>query len=82
MKSDSVSARQFEQSHIKDTKRTLLSISATQCQKITKNKTSRKFFELPQVVQTVQKQTSNGRKLKFKQQTDFVFQAESVLFLF
>ena len=38
--------------------------------------------ELPQVVQTVQKQTSNGRKLKFKQQTDFVFQAESVLFLF
>ena len=39
-------------------------------------------IELPQVVQTVQKQTSNGRKLKFKQQTDFVFQAESVLFLF
>jgi hypothetical protein len=46
MKSDSVSARQFEQSHIKDTKRTLLSISATQCQKITKNKTSRKFLRL------------------------------------
>ena len=40
------------------------------------------ILELPQVVQTVQKQTSNGRKLKFKQQTDFVFQAESVLFLF
>ena len=38
--------------------------------------------ELPQVEQTVQKQTTNGRKLKFKQQTDFVFQAESVLFLF
>ena len=38
--------------------------------------------ELPQVVQTVQKQTTNGRKLDFKQQTDFVFQAESVLFLF
>lgn len=46
MKSDSVSARQFEQSHIKDTKRTLLSISATQCQKITKNKISRKFLRL------------------------------------
>ena len=38
--------------------------------------------ELPQVVQQVQKQTTNGRKLNFKQQTDFVFQAESVLFLF
>ena len=47
-----------------------------------KNKTDRNGNELPQVVQTVQKQTSNGRKLKFKQQTDFVFQAESVLFLF
>ena len=47
-----------------------------------KMKTVNFFIELPQVVQTVQKQTTNGKKLKFKQQTDFVFQAESVLFLF
>ena len=46
MKSDSVSARQFAQSHIKDTKRTLLSILATQCQKITKKKIRRKFLRL------------------------------------
>ena len=46
------------------------------------NKAEQEETELPQVVQTVQKQTTNGKKLKFKQQTDFVFQAESVLFLF
>ena len=40
------------------------------------------LHELPQVVQTVQKQTTSGKKLNFKQQTDFVSQAESVLFLF
>ena len=40
------------------------------------------MIEPPRIVQTIQKQPTLSRKLNFKQQTDFVFQAKSVLFYF
>ena len=49
--------------------------------KNTENKTEPWMMNCPQIVRTVQKQPEWQEELNITQHTDFVFQAESVLFL-